>query len=97
MAAITSGYLMQLIGPAQHKRMWGYATAAFALLQATAGYLMAYVYASTGSYRSLFVMGSAALLLGAVLVVFQAKTPAAPVKSALTAFIFLRLSPCNSF
>lgn len=71
MAAITSGYLMQLIGPAQHKRMWGYATAAFALLQATAGYLMAYVYASTGSYRSLFVMGSAALLLGAVLVAFS--------------------------
>lgn len=32
---------------------------------------MAYVYASTGSYRSLFVMGSAALLLGAVLVVFS--------------------------
>ena len=71
MAAITSGYLMQLIGPAQHKRMWGYATAAFALLQATAGYLMAYVYASTGSYRSLFVMGGLALMLGAVLVAFS--------------------------
>ena len=68
MAAITSGYLMQLIGPAQHKKMWGYATAAFALLQATAGYLMAYLYASTGSYRQLFVLGCAALVLGALLV-----------------------------
>ncbi len=79
MAAITSGYLMQLIGPAQHKRMWGYATAAFALLQATAGYLMAYVYASTGSYRSLFVMGGLALMLGAVLVAFsKQKCPQRP-------------------
>ncbi|MBQ0130895.1 MAG: YbfB/YjiJ family MFS transporter [Comamonas sp.] len=71
MAAITSGYLMQLIGPARHKRMWGYATAAFALLQATAGYLMAYSYASTGSYRSLFIWGCCALALGALLVLFS--------------------------
>lgn len=71
MAAITSGYLMQLIGPARHKRMWGYATAAFALLQATAGYLMAYIYAHTGSYRSLFFMGCSALMLGAVLILFS--------------------------
>ena len=68
MAAITSGYLMQLIGPAAHKKMWGYATAAFALLQASSGYLMAFIYASTGSYRSLFVLGCAALMLGALLV-----------------------------
>ena len=75
MAAITSGYLMQLIGPARHKRMWGYATAVFALSQATAGYLMAYVYASTGSYRSLFALGALALGLGAVLVLFSKPKP----------------------
>lgn len=68
MAAITSGYLMQLIGPAAHKKMWGYATAAFALLQATSGYLMAFIYANTGSYRALFVLGCTALALGAMLV-----------------------------
>jgi predicted MFS family arabinose efflux permease len=78
MAAITSGYLMQLIGPARHKRMWGYATAAFALLQATAGYVMATIYATTGSYRSLFLMGCLALCMGAVLVAFsKPKTTAA--------------------
>lgn len=78
MAAITSGYLMQLIGPARHKHMWGYATAAFALLQATAGYFMAYLYASTGSYRSLFIWGCSALALGAILVLFsKQKLPAA--------------------
>lgn len=71
MAAITSGYLMQLIGPARHKHMWGYATAVFALLQATAGYAMAYRYASTGSYRSLFLWGCIALLLGTALVFFS--------------------------
>lgn len=68
MSAITSGYLMQLIGPAQHKKMWGYATAAFALLQATAGYVMAWLYARNGSYHQLFILGCTALLTGCVLV-----------------------------
>lgn len=75
MAAITSGYLMQLIGPARHKRMWGYATAAFALAQASAGYLMAYLYASTGSYHSLFIWGTSALALGTFLVAFSKQKP----------------------
>lgn len=68
MSAMTSGYLMQLVGPAQHKKMWGYATAAFALLQATAGYVMAWIYARQGSYQLLFMLGCAALLAGACLV-----------------------------
>ncbi|MDO4592043.1 MAG: YbfB/YjiJ family MFS transporter [Comamonadaceae bacterium] len=81
MAAITSGYLMQLIGPARHKRMWGYATAVFALLQATAGYVMAYIYASTGSYTSLFAMGCTALALGTCFVFFsRQKTLLAPAR-----------------
>lgn len=75
MAAITSGYLMQLIGPQRHKRMWGYATAAFALLQATAGYVMAARYAHTGLYHPLFAWGCAALALGAVLVFFSRPAP----------------------
>ncbi len=73
MAAITSGYLMQLIGPAQHKRMWGYATAAFALLQAASGYYMAWRYASLGTYHPLFAIGSSALLLGTLMVVASRK------------------------
>ena len=67
-ASITSGYLMQLLGPARHKRMWGYATAGFALAQALSGYLMAWWYARSGSYQSLFVIGTAALAAGALLV-----------------------------
>ena len=69
MAAITSGYLMQLIGPLQHKKMWGYATAAFALMQAVSGYFMAWMYAATGVYQPLFAIGSAVLLAGTVMVV----------------------------
>jgi MFS family permease len=69
MSAVVSGYLMQLIGPEQHKRMWGLATAGFSLTQAISGGLMAWLYAQLGSYRSLFVLGCASLLLGCVLVV----------------------------
>lgn len=68
MAAITSGYLMQMIGPARHKRMWGYATAGFALMQAVSGYFMAWSYAGLGSYQRLFAIGTASLLLGTLLV-----------------------------
>ena len=75
MSAITSGYLMQLIGPAQHKKMWGYATAAFALLQATAGYVMAWIYARSGSYHLLFALGCTALLTGCVLVALTRPRP----------------------
>lgn len=80
MAAITSGYLMQLIGPQQHKRMWGYATAAFALMQATSGYFMAWMYAGLGTYRPLFAIAGCALLLGTIMIATsraQPKTAAA--------------------
>lgn len=74
MAAITSGYLMQLMGPARHKKMWGYATAAFALLQAVSGYFMAWSYAGSGSYRQLFVYGTASLLAGSLMVLLSRST-----------------------
>jgi MFS family permease len=81
LAAITSGYLMQLIGPGRHKQMWGYATAAFALLQALSGYSMAFLYTYTGSYRPLFALGCAALSLGVLLVLFS-KAEAVQTQSA---------------
>lgn len=64
MAAIISGYLMQLVGSARHKHMWGYATAAFALFQALSGYAMAALYVASGSYRTLFIWAAASLVLG---------------------------------
>ena len=77
MAAITSGYLMQLIGPQQHKRMWGYATAAFALMQATSGYFMAWMYAGLGAYRPLFAIAGSALLLGTLMIATSRARPQA--------------------
>lgn len=78
MAAITSGYLMQLIGPVQHKKMWGYATAAFALMQAASGYFMAWMYASTGVYQPLFAVGAAVLLAGTLMVAASRWARSAP-------------------
>ena len=75
MAAITSGYLMQLTGAGRHRQMWGYATAGFALMQAASGYFMAWRYASLGTYHSLFVIGSGALMLGTLLVMASRHRP----------------------
>ncbi len=58
------------------------------LLQATAGYLMAYVYASTGSYRSLFALGCTALALGTLLVVFSRPKPCPPSLTSADCFFF---------
>lgn len=68
MSAVVSGYLMLLIGPAQHKRMWGLATAGFSLTQAVSGGLMAWLYAQLGVYQPLFIIGCTALMLGCALV-----------------------------
>ena len=72
LSAVTSGYLMQLVGTQRHKTMWGYATAAFALVQALAGYGMAWLYAQWGQYRPLFFMGALALTLGCLLMLASA-------------------------
>ncbi|SME99567.1 Predicted arabinose efflux permease, MFS family [Tistlia consotensis] len=50
--------------PAQQKAAWSRATAAFALFQAAAAYLLSFVFAeSGGDYRLLFVAGTAAMVL----------------------------------
>lgn len=64
LAALTSGRLMQLVGPRHHKQYWGYATAVFALMQAVSGYAMAWLYGAAGQYRPLFVAGLVCMSLG---------------------------------
>jgi len=70
-ASITSGYLMQLAGAQHHKMLWGYTTALFALMQAISGYFMAWRYASSGSYHTLFIYATSALLAGSCIVLFS--------------------------
>ncbi|MET1115285.1 MAG: YbfB/YjiJ family MFS transporter [Comamonas sp.] len=67
MAALMSGRLLQLVGPLAHKRLWGYATAAFALAQALSGTGMAWLYAQTHLYHPLFALAAAVMALGTLL------------------------------
>jgi len=68
LVALTSGRLAELVGPAAHKRLWGYATAVFAAAQAIAGYAMSALYSASGTYYPLFTMGSLALAAGVLLI-----------------------------
>ena len=65
--ALTSGRLAELAGPAAYKRLWGYATAAFALTQAAAGYGMSGLYSRLGSYQPLFGIAATILAVGCAL------------------------------
>ena len=67
LVALTSGRIAELVGPTEHKRFWGYATAVFALAQAISGYAMSALYTMWGSYYFLFVIGSSVLLIGLLL------------------------------
>ena len=49
--------------PSEQRTAWSTATVSFAVLQAGAAYGLSFVFAHSGSYQLLFVIGSAALLL----------------------------------
>jgi predicted MFS family arabinose efflux permease len=57
------GRVHELAHPRDHKAGWSIATTAFALGQAAAAYGCAGLFAATGDYRLLFVLGGGALLL----------------------------------
>ncbi|WP_353220758.1 YbfB/YjiJ family MFS transporter [Salinisphaera sp. S4-8] len=65
--ALTSGRLAEIAGPAEHKRLWGQATAAFALAQAIAGYGLSALSTAADSYRPSFAICAAILLLACIL------------------------------
>lgn len=69
--ALTSGRIAELVGPIEHKRYWGLATAVFALSQAISGYAMSALYEAWESYFYLFYIGSAVLAVGAMLIVLS--------------------------
>ena len=57
------GRVHELADASDHKAGWSIATTAFALGQAGAAYGCAALFAATGDYGLLFVLGSGALLL----------------------------------
>lgn len=65
--ALTSGRLAELVGPAEHKRVWGRATAVFAAAQALSGYAMSMLYTVADSYQPLFIAGTILLASGFLL------------------------------
>lgn len=65
--ALTSGRLAELAGPADHKRLWGQATATFAAAQAVSGYGMSALYDAWSTYTPLYAIGSAVLASGLLL------------------------------
>ncbi|RKR03373.1 putative MFS family arabinose efflux permease [Kushneria sinocarnis] len=65
--ALTSGRLAEMVGPFEHKRLWGRATAAFAVAQASAGYGMSGLSTVIGSYRPTFAIGALVLAVAFVL------------------------------
>jgi predicted MFS family arabinose efflux permease len=71
------GRLHELADARDHKAYWSIATTAFALGQAGAAYGCAALFASTGEYRILFILGSAALLLALAIDLVTARTGAA--------------------
>ena len=73
--ALTSGRLAELVGPQAHKRLWGYATATFALAQASAGYSMSALANLWGSYTPLFAIGALTLAGGCLLVTLSRWLP----------------------
>lgn len=60
--ALVSAYALQCVGAQQHRRVWGMATAGFAIGQAVGGVLMAFAVTHMDSYRSLFVVSGLALI-----------------------------------
>lgn len=65
--ALTSGRIAELVGPAEHKRYWGTATAVFAVAQAFSGHGLSTLYGVLESYFLLFLIGSVTLAVAALL------------------------------
>lgn len=63
--ALTSGALFELTPSSRQQQAWGWATVSFALLQAASSYTMAWTHDMLGTYRPLFIVSSAALLIAA--------------------------------
>lgn len=66
--SLTSTRLAQWVAPQAHQKLWGLATALFALMQMLSGAGLALWYSQTLSYIPLFAFGSLCLILGALLI-----------------------------
>jgi MFS family permease len=65
--SLGSGRASELVPIGQHRQLWGWMTIGYALVYAGSGYLCAFVFAQTGSYTAIFVLGGAAGLASTLL------------------------------
>jgi len=75
-SALASGRVVELVGVASHRQVWGWLTAGFAGASAGVGYLFSWLFDRTHSYDLLFGLGGIGLFIAMVLTVF-ARKPAA--------------------
>jgi MFS family permease len=66
---LVSTYTLDCVGAAHHRKAWSMMTTSFAASQAIVGYLMAAAIANAHSYRPLFMVSAAALLVSVLCIV----------------------------
>jgi len=62
--ALAAGRVGELVPATEQKRVWGWMTMAFATAHASTGFLLSALFAKTGSYSSLFMVGALAVAVG---------------------------------
>lgn len=70
---LCSGWVAVRVGLGHHRQVWGWMTSAFGIAQAGGAWTMSHIFAETGTYPLLFMLGSGALALGAVLALASAR------------------------
>ncbi|MFC7287538.1 YbfB/YjiJ family MFS transporter [Herminiimonas glaciei] len=88
LVTLTSGRVMELVGPTAYKRVWGIGAVSFSSAQALSGYGMSALYGVLGSYLPLFALGSLLMASGCLLLMLTPKTTsvnnaAAPIPATL--------------
>ena len=83
LVTLTSGRVMELVGPIAYKRVWGIGAVSFSSAQAASGYGMSALYGVLGSYLPLFAIGSLFLAAGCLLLMLTPKVKA-PLAGPMT-------------
>ncbi|RQO36359.1 MFS transporter [Herminiimonas sp. KBW02] len=81
LVTLTSGRVMELVGPAAYKRVWGIGAVSFSSAQALSAYGMSALYGVLGTYLPLFAIGSLFMASGCLLLML---TPRSETKPATT-------------
>lgn len=73
MGALVSGRAAEIGGAANHQRNWAMLTFFYSGAQAGGGYAMAYLYATTHSFKILFILGASLLAMATAIALFNLK------------------------